>query len=189
MSAHLLARLRITMLLFFLVLMQTALGADMRVAQVAPDLMVLVTICAGFAGGAETGAWVGFFAGIATDLFLATTPLGLSAMTYCLVGAAVGGMRASVLEDHWALVPVSAFVGTATAVVLFVGIGDVLGQSQLIGAGRSWLIRVALVEALWAAVLALPMTFLYTRLARGSVGMQRMGSGRRTGVEERAATR
>ena len=46
------------------------LGNDLRVAGVAPDLMVLLTICAGLTGGAEAGAWVGFWAGLLADLFL-----------------------------------------------------------------------------------------------------------------------
>ena len=50
-------------------------------------------------------------------------------------------------------------------------LGDVLGQSQLLDAGRSWLIRVAVVEAAWATVLALPVSWLYGRAARGSKGV------------------
>jgi hypothetical protein len=66
--------------------------------------------------------------------------------------------------------------GTAAAVVLWVGLGDVLGQSQLLDSGRAWLIRVALVESGWAVLLALPVNWLYTRAARGSKGADRVGS-------------
>ena len=59
MSPHLIARLRIAMLLVAAILIQTAFGNDLRVVGVAPDLMVLLTICAGLTGGAESGAWVG----------------------------------------------------------------------------------------------------------------------------------
>ncbi len=99
MSPHVRARLRIATLLFVAILVQTTLGSDLRVAGVAPDLMVLVTICAGLTGGAEAGAWVGFWAGLIADLFLTATPLGLSALTYCLIGAAVGALRTAVLPD------------------------------------------------------------------------------------------
>ena len=188
MSPHALARLRIGLLIFFAILIQTALGSDFRVASVAPDFMVLIAICAGLAGGAEAGAWVGFWAGLVTDMFLTSTPLGLSALTYCLVGAAIGGLRAGVLQERRLLIPVAAFVGTAAAVITFVAVGDVLGQSQLLDAGRSWLIRVAVVEAAWGAVLSLPVSLLYAWAARGSVGVASVGPTRVAVRAERVPT-
>jgi rod shape-determining protein MreD len=172
------ARLRIAVVLVMAILIETALGSDLRVAGVAPDLMVLVTICAGLSGGAEAGAWVGFWAGLITDLFLTSTPLGLSALTYCLIGAAVGVLRAVVLPDSRLIQPVAALIGTAAAVLLWVALGDVLGQSQLLDAGRSWLIRVVVVEATWATLLAVPVGWLYARAARGSKGADLMGADR-----------
>jgi rod shape-determining protein MreD len=170
------ARIRIGLLLVVTVLIQTTLGSDMRVLQVAPDLMVLVVICAGLTGGTEAGAWVGFWAGLLYDMFLTGTPVGLSALTYLLIGASVGALRSSVLQERRALLPLAAFAGTAVAVLLFVGAGDVLGQTQLLGGGRSWLIRVMIVEALWGAVLALPAGYVYAWVARGSAGAERVGA-------------
>jgi len=171
------ARIRIGLLLFVAILVQTALGSDLRVDQVAPDIMLLLVICAGMTGGPEAGAWVGFCAGLLADMFLTSTPVGLSALTYCLVGAAVGGLRSAYLQDRRLLLPLAAFLGTALGVIMFVGIGDVLGQSQLLEAGRSWLIRVTVVEAGWAAVLALPVGAVYSWAARGSRGVERLGPG------------
>ena len=186
MSPLVAARLRMALFLFVTILIQTALGSDLRIAQVAPDLMVLVVICAGLTGGTEAGAWVGFWAGLLTDLLLTTTPVGLSALTYCLIGAGIGSLRASVLQERRALLPVAALVGTAAAVLVFVGAGDVLGQTQLLGSGRSWLIRVMVVESVWNAVLALPVGLLWAWAARGSAGADRLGAplggGVRTGT-------
>lgn len=176
MSAVAGARLRIALFLVVAVLIQTALGSDLRIAGVAPDLMVLVVICAGLTGGTEAGAWVGFWAGLLADMFLTSTPIGLSALTYCLIGAAIGALRASVLQERRVLVPLAGLVGTAAAVLLFVAAGDVLGQTQLMGSGRSWLIRVIVVESLWNAVLSLPVGYLYARAARGSAGAERLGA-------------
>lgn len=170
------ARIRIGLLLVFTVLIQTTLGSDLRVIQVAPDLMVLVVVCAGLTGGTEAGAWVGFWAGLLYDMFLTATPVGLSALTYCLIGASIGALRAGVLSEHRSLLPLAALAGTAASVLVFVGAGDVLGQTQLVGAGRSWLIRVMIVESLWNAVLALPVGLIYAWLARGSAGAERFGS-------------
>jgi rod shape-determining protein MreD len=170
------ARLRIGLLLALTILVQTALGSDMRVADVAPDLVILFTICAGLTGGSEHGALVGFCAGLSYDMFLTSTPVGLSAFTYCLIGAGVGALRVSVLQERRALLPVAAFAGTIAGVLLFVGAGDVLGQTQLLGAGRSWLIRVMIVEALWNSVLAIPAGYIYAWAARGSTGADVVGS-------------
>jgi len=170
------------LLLVFLALVQTTLASDLRVFQVAPDLMIVVTICAGMAGGTQAGAWVGFWAGLLADMFVTTTPVGLSALTYCLVGASIGFVRESFLHDRRLLLPVAGFAGTAAAVLLFVALGDLFGQSQLLVGGRSAIIRVALVEALWSAVLIIPVGFAYTRLARGSVGADRLGPGTGAGT-------
>lgn len=170
------ARLRIAVLLIAGIVVQTAIVSDLRISGVAPDLMVVIVICAGLTGGAEAGAWVGFWAGLLTDMFLTSTPVGLTALTYCLAGAAVGALRASALQERRTLVPLAALVGTAGAVLLFVAAGDVLGQTQLVAAGRSWLIKVVVIESLWAAVLSLPVGYLYAWVARGSTGAQRLGA-------------
>jgi len=195
MNPHAIARLRIGLLLFAVILIQTTLGANLRVLGVAPDLMVLVTVCAGLAGGAEAGAWVGFWAGLINDMFLTSTPIGLSAVTFCLVGVSIGALREGMLQERKVLIPAAAFAGTGAAVLMFVAIGDVLGQTQLLDAGRSWLIRVALIEAAWSAVLAIPAAIVYSRAAHGSVGSDRLGSTKggliRDGImrTERLATR
>jgi rod shape-determining protein MreD len=174
-SPHTVARLRIAVLLVAVTVVQTALASDLRVAGVAPDLMVLVAVLAGLAGGSEAGAIVGFVSGLLMDMFLASTPLGLSALTYCVVGALVGAGRASVMPERSLVVPVTAMFATAAAVLMFVAFGEILGQSQLLGAGRSWLIRVIVIESAWNLVLSLPLGWLYGRAARGSVGSDRFG--------------
>lgn len=175
MSAHTLARLRIAVVLVVATVVQTALAADLRVAGVAPDFMLLVAILAGLAGGSEAGAVVGFFSGLLMDMFLASTPLGLSALTYCVIGALVGAGRASVMPERSLVVPVTSMFATAAAVLLFVACGEILGQGQLLDAGGSWLVRVAVIEAAWSTVLSLPIGWLYSRAARGSVGSDRFG--------------
>jgi rod shape-determining protein MreD len=176
MNPRMVAGLRVALLMIFAILVQTTFGDDLRVDRIAPDLMVLLAVCAGLTGGAESGAWVGFWGGLLADLSLTATPLGLSALTYCLIGAAVGALRTGLLPESWLVIPATAIVGTAAAVVLWVGLGDVLGQNQLLESGRTWLIRVVLVEAGWAALLALPVNWLYSRAARGSKGADRVGS-------------
>lgn len=172
------ARLRVAGLLGAAVVVQTSVGADLRVDGVAPDLILLVTLCAGLFGGPRQGVLVGFAGGLLADVFLVDTPLGLSALTWCLVGYAVGVLRATALPDGWAVVPVVVLAGTAAGIVAFVGIGDIVGQHQLVAGGRSWLVRVVVVESVLNAVLSVPVAWLYDRAARGSEGAAAVGRGR-----------
>jgi rod shape-determining protein MreD len=164
------ARVRIAIVVVVGLVVETTLGADLRVLGVSPDLMLLLAICAGLAGGPQAGALVGFAAGLLADLSLTTTPLGLSALSWCLVGWGVGVLRVTVLPETRSVRPFIAFVATLGGVILFLLIGDLVGQSQLIELGRAYLVRVAVVEALWAALLAIPVAAVYERAARGSIG-------------------
>ena len=71
----------------------------------------------------------GILAGLMADLFLTSTPLGLSALTYCLVGAGVGALRAGVTARAPHRDSACRPSRHAAAVLLFVALGDVLGQS------------------------------------------------------------
>jgi rod shape-determining protein MreD len=164
------ARLRILILVVVGLVVETTLGPDLRLFGVSPDVMLLLAICAGLTGGAEAGAVVGFAAGLLADVSLTTTPLGLCALSWCLVGWGVGTLRASVLPQSRSVLPAIAFTATLGGVLIFLLIGDLVGQSQLTELGRSYLVRVAVIESLWSALLALPVASIYERAARGSAG-------------------
>lgn len=168
------ARLRMALLFLAVLILQTTFGADLRLDGVAPDLMLLLAICAGLTGGPEAGAIGGFAAGLLADLSLVTTPLGLSAMSWCLIGWAAGVLRANVLREGWLIRPAIGFVATVCGVALFLLVGDLVGQAQLFAEGRSYLVRAVVVEGVWGAVLIIPMEWVYRRAARGSVGLEEL---------------
>ncbi|MDQ1404279.1 MAG: rod shape-determining protein MreD [Actinomycetota bacterium] len=122
------------------------------------DLMLLLPIAAGVAAGSETGAVVGFVAGAVADLFL-PTPFGLSALTFSLLGFAVGSVQEGLLRAAWWITPVTAFVSSAVGVVLFALIGAVVGQAHFV---RPALLGIAFVVALGNAALALPVVRVVT---------------------------
>lgn len=142
------------------ILVQTTFGADLRADGVAPDFMMLLAVCAGFVGGPEQGALVGFASGALWDLFLQDTPFGLSALAACLVGFAVGWGRANMLSVRLLLAPLMAAGGTAVGVALFVAIGYIVGQQQLVAPGKRWLVEVAFIEACYSGIFSLPATWL-----------------------------
>jgi rod shape-determining protein MreD len=141
---------RLPPVLFAAVLVHTAVSPNLRVFGVAVDVLLLLTVAAGIAGGAERGAAVGFACGLLADCFL-QTPFGLSALTYALVGYGVGVFQTGVLHSSWWIPAITAAAATVVAVVVFVGLGVVVGQDQLLS---TRLIQVAAVDGLLHALLA-----------------------------------
>lgn len=164
--------LKVFALLAVGILVQTTFGNDLRVDEVAPDFMVLLAVCGGFVGGPDAGAVIGFAAGAMSDLFLQSTPFGLSALAFCLTGFVAGWAKANFLRHRLALVPAVAAAGTVLGVALFVVIGYVVGQAQLVAPGQRWVVQVALVEAVYSAVLALPVAGLMAWALRAPVAAE-----------------
>ncbi|MDP9073638.1 MAG: rod shape-determining protein MreD [Actinomycetota bacterium] len=175
MSPKAIARIRLAALLLVVLLLQTTIVPDVRVFGACPDLMLLCTICAGLVGGAEVGGLVGFTAGLLTDLFLLTTPLGLSALSYCLIGYGVGTVRRSFLQEGWLLAPATALIASAAGVVTFVLAGVMVGQSQLTRIGPTAIIRTAVIVGVMNAIVAAPVARV---LAWASAGLARTGPSR-----------
>lgn len=143
---------RLPPVLLVAVIVHTAVSPQLRLFGVAPDVLLLLSIAAAVAAGAERGAAVGFTCGLLADCFL-QTPFGLSAMTYALVGYGVGVFQTGVIHSSWWIPAITAAVASALGVVTFVGLGVVVGQDQLLS---TRLITVAAVAALVHAALAPP---------------------------------
>jgi rod shape-determining protein MreD len=170
-------------LLLLAVLLQTTLVGDLRFRGVCPDLMLLIAVCAGLARGPEQGAIVGFTAGLLTDLFLQTTPLGLSALAYGVIGFGVGALRGSMLREGWLLAPLVAFVASAAGVVLFVLAGFTVGQTQLSVGGPVALAKTAALVGAMNALLAIPVARIVARAAERPT----IGGSSRSGLSDRTA--
>ena len=143
---------RIPPVLLLAVVLHTAVFPQLRLFGVAADVMLLLTISAGIVGGPERGAVTGFACGLLADCFL-QTPFGLSALTYCMVGWFVGVFQTRVLHAVWWIPVLTAAAATAAGTLLFVGLGAVVGQDQLVS---SHLPTILGVTALWNAVLVKP---------------------------------
>lgn len=152
---------RLPPVLLVAVVVHTAVSPNLRLFGVAVDVLLVLAIAAGVAGGPERGAAVGFTCGVLADCFL-QTPFGLSALTYALVGYAVGVFQTGVLHSSWWIPAVTAAVASVIAVVNFVGLGVVVGQDQLLS---TRLIEIAGVLALLHALFTPPAV----RLVRWSL--------------------
>jgi rod shape-determining protein MreD len=93
------------------VLLETTVFAELRLAGVRPDLLVLSVVAVAMASGPVSGAAFGFSAGLVADL-LFDLPVGVSALVYTAVGFGVGIARVYV-TSHLPLVHL-VLVGAAS---------------------------------------------------------------------------
>lgn len=117
-------------LLLFLVVELTVLDR-LRVFGAGPDIMLLLAIMAGIVGGPRAGALFGFASGIVLDLFL-ETPMGLSALVFCLIGYAVGNIQGGVLRASWWIPIITTFVASVVGVLVYALVATVVGQPDLV---------------------------------------------------------
>lgn len=143
---------RLPPLLLAAVIVHTAFAPNLRLFGVGVDVLLLLAITAGVAGGAERGAAVGFVCGLLADCFL-QTPFGLSALVYALVGYGVGVFQTGVLHSSWWIPAITAAVASAVGVAAYVLLGIVVGQDQLLS---TQVLQVAAVVALLHGLLAPP---------------------------------
>jgi rod shape-determining protein MreD len=97
-----------------------------------PDIMILLAVLAGFSMGPERGAIVGFASGLAFDLVL-STPFGLSALVYTIVGYGVGAATGGVVRTSRWLPSAIAAAGSAAGMLLYAVIGAVVGEATFDG--------------------------------------------------------
>jgi rod shape-determining protein MreD len=146
---------RLGLVLVVLLTLQTTWLADLRPLGEPGDLLLLLAIAAGMAGGPQRGAFVGFLAGMAIDLVL-LTPLGLSALAYLAVGYVVGAVHDGVLRSAPWIPLLVTFVATALGIIFFVMLGQLVGQHFRVPN----LPRIVLVTSVMNTVLAFPALFL-----------------------------
>jgi rod shape-determining protein MreD len=147
------AVVRLVFVVFVALMVQSTLLVSIRFRGVHPDMVWLLPITAALLDGPETGAIVGFWAGLAFDLIL-PTPFGLSALVGCLLGFAVGQATAAVDSRAVWLKPVAALIGAVGADMLFAVLGAILGQEQMVKVNFPALVAVVGVSSL---ILVLPV--------------------------------
>lgn len=144
---------RTSFVLFFTLVLQTTLFADLAVFGVRADVVLLFAIAAGIVGGPDQGAIGGFIAGLGYDLLVVGTPVGLYALAYCITGYVVGTLQGGVMRASWWIPIVSATGASALGVSLFALIGTVLGQEDFLDAR---LLRIVAVVAVINGALIVP---------------------------------
>jgi rod shape-determining protein MreD len=133
-------RLRLAAVVFTAFILQVTFFVDVHPLGVAPELALLVAIHAGREGGADRGAVAGFAAGLLYDLELGT-PLGLWALTCCLVAYAMGVLTENLHRPTGIVATVSSGLASIGGVVFFAVVAALLGEHGMLDGD---LLRIAL---------------------------------------------
>jgi rod shape-determining protein MreD len=143
---------RIVALVIALVIVQFGVLAQITVAGVHLDVLLLATVCTGLARGPRAGLLVGFAFGLLQDVFLAS-PLGLMALGYAVGGFVAGVLSDGIDELPWVQMALSA-LGCVVALTLFVVVGHVLGDVDVAASRALRIITViSVVDAVCAPLL------------------------------------
>lgn len=82
-------RIIMILLIFFCFLLQSTIFRTFAVANIAPNLLVILTVSFGLMRGKREGMFVGFWGGILSDLFFRDA-LGFTALLYVIIGYSCG---------------------------------------------------------------------------------------------------
>ena len=154
--------IRLALLLVFLVVLQTTVFPHLRVAAVVPDLGLVAAVAIAVRYGPELGAMFGFAAGLAADVFL-QTPLGLGALAFGLTAFLVGAMQTRLVSPAWWIRPAVGIGAGIASGLLFIGLGAVVGQDQLVAVHSLQVVGFA---AVYDGVVALVLFPIATAVAR-----------------------
>ncbi len=133
-------RLRLAFVVFVAFLLQVTFFVQVHPLGVAPELALLVAIHAGREGGPDRGAVTGFAAGLLYDLELGT-PMGLWALTCCLVAYAMGSLAENLHRPTGIVATVSTGLASVAGVVFFAVLAALVGESGMLDGE---LLRIAL---------------------------------------------
>lgn len=147
---------RISLVVFVVLALQHTLLDGVRVDGVHPDIVFLAAAAAGYVGGPERGAAVGFSIGLVADLLLPTT-FGFSALVGCLLGYGVGTVTSGLVRGSRGLAVLVLTAATVAGLTGYAVLGALLGQPADL---HAYLAPTLVVATPAAVVLALPVLWL-----------------------------
>jgi rod shape-determining protein MreD len=138
---------------------ETSVLGEATLVGAKPQVLLVITVALAMGEGPALGAGFGFTAGLASDL-LTGLPVGLTAITYTIVGYAVGAIRAQIQTPTAWFPAAMEFAATLGGVLMYGALSLLLGQESV--AGGSFALN-AVFAAFYSALLT---PFLYP-LVRG----------------------
>lgn len=132
--------------------LQTTLFNDLRPFGVSLEVMLLIAAGSGLARGSEVGAIAGFATGLMYDLVL-TTPLGVCAVVFAMVGYIAGFANSFVHEPTWWSRMLLAFVSSTIGMII---LPFALAMVGIEGVITAKIFTIAVVVGVSNGVLSLP---------------------------------
>lgn len=149
--------LRLAIVIVLATIVQVGVLGHLRIAGVAPDLLLVIAIAAGLVGGETRGAIGGFFAGLAIDLITWGRPFGLAALVFTLVGWACGRFRSAAAQESRLGELLVAGAASVLASAAYVLGESIFGEGGSLASGFG---AVVVVTAVWSAVLVVPVSLV-----------------------------
>jgi len=136
-----------------LAVVQATVGGRLAVGGVAPDLLLVWTVCIGLLSGPRAGMIAGFACGILEGSLLQRM-IGALAVGKGLSGLAAGLISTRMLREHWLVPAISAAVLTLANEMVFLALSDRSGGWGYSGRaiGLRVLYHAALAPIMFAAV-------------------------------------
>lgn len=100
------------------VLLQTTVFDQLKIAGVAPDLILALVIVFALLEGPSAGAMLGFCGGFLRDLLL-SGPLGLTGLSFLIIGYLVGSLRPYIGSNNVAVPAIGVFLGSTAGTGLY----------------------------------------------------------------------
>ncbi len=148
--------LRTAALIVGALLLQLHLFSTFSFDGARPEIVIALVLVVGYLVGPDEGAIVGFAAGLAFDVYVAT-PFGLTAFVYTLAGYTMGRLTPGLVRSAAWIGAVAVAVGSMATMIGYALIGAVLGVDTLHGPPLgTLLVMVGLVNL----VFALPIIWL-----------------------------
>jgi rod shape-determining protein MreD len=146
-------------LLALMLVLRDAVFVQLRLFDALPELVLLVVVAVALMEGPEMAAIVGFAGGLLQDMATTYTPLGISALSFVIVGFAVGVAHGYVIRPGRLLGPALAAAATFAALILSIIVGGLVGQEFLVS---GYQVRVAVMASCYSAA-AFPVVLPLTR--------------------------
>lgn len=129
---------------------QVGLLNQFTVFGVVCDVLLPISICAGLIGGAQRGAIVGFWSGLLFDL-LRPGPVGVSALSYCVVAFLAGLIQVALLQSSKLMSVLIVGVAASVGTLLFAISGTVFGANTL---ANPQLVRIVVVIGITSGIVS-----------------------------------
>lgn len=151
-----------TLLVFIFYLLQCTLFKTLSLGSVSPNLLLILTFCAGFMGGRKMGMYVGILSGLILDLFYGDV-LGFNTLLLLYIGY-VNGMFNKMFYDEVITLPLALLVGSQLSYSIIYYVFNFLLRNRLdIG---YYFIHIMLPELAYTVIISVLIYRLLLRLNR-----------------------